>query len=67
MITYAKRYNLPLVGITSKRKSTLVNSTEKILLLPEFREACPLKLAPTTSTTMMMALGDALAISLLEK
>ena len=67
MITYAKRYNLPLVGITSKRKSTLVNSTEKILLLLEFREACPLKLAPTTSTTMMMALGDALAISLLEK
>ena len=67
MITYSKRYNLPLIGITSKKKSTLVSNVEKILLLPEFREACPLKLAPTTSTTMMMALGDAIAISLLEK
>ncbi len=66
-ITYAKRYNLPLIGITSKKNSTLSKNAKKVLVLPEFREACPFKLAPTTSTTMMMTLGDALAIALLEK
>jgi arabinose-5-phosphate isomerase len=65
ILTYAKRRNINLVAITSQKESTLAETADAMLLLPAFQEACPLKLAPTTSTTMMMALGDALATALL--
>lgn len=55
----------PIITITSKTNSTLANNSDLILAIPVEREACPLGLAPTTSTTAMLALGDALAVSLL--
>jgi arabinose-5-phosphate isomerase len=66
LITYAKRFRIPLVAITAERKSTLAKAADIALTLPKAREACPHNLAPTTSSVMMLALGDALAIALLE-
>ncbi len=66
LIHYTRRYGITLISITSKEKSTLASHSDIVLLLPEADEACPNGLAPTTSTTMMLALGDALAITLLE-
>ena len=67
LIEYTRRFAIPLVGITSKPESTLGTKSDIVLLLPPCPEACPNGLAPTTSTTMTMALGDALAITLLER
>ena len=67
LIEYTRRYAIPLIGITSKADSTLATKSDIALLLPNVPEACPNGLAPTTSTTLTMALGDALAIALLEK
>jgi arabinose-5-phosphate isomerase len=67
MVHYAKRFEIPLVAIVGRPKSTLGNAASVALVLPETPEACPLGLAPTTSTTMMVALGDALAVALLER
>jgi len=67
IIAYSRRYEIPLIAITGGRKSTLAQAADVVLLVPRAAEACPLGLAPTTSTTMMMALGDALAIALLER
>lgn len=67
LIEYTRRFAIPLVGITSKPDSTLGTRSDIVLLLPNCPEACPNGLAPTTSTTMTMALGDALAITLLER
>ncbi len=65
IINYAVRFNIPLIGITQNKNSKLgVNSTH-LLLLPQSPEACSLGLAPTTSTTNSLALGDCLAITLL--
>src|SRR3954468_21360742 len=66
LITYAKRFKIPLIAMTAERDSTLANAAEVALTLPKAREACPHNLAPTTSSLMMLALGDALAIALLE-
>jgi arabinose-5-phosphate isomerase len=66
LIAYAKRFQVPLIAMTSQAKSTLGLAAEIVLELPRMQEACPHGLAPTTSTTMQLALGDALAISLLE-
>jgi arabinose-5-phosphate isomerase len=66
IITYTKRFNIPLVAITQEPKSSLAKAATHSLILPKIPEACPLSLAPTTSTTMMLALGDAIAMSLLE-
>jgi arabinose-5-phosphate isomerase len=66
LITYAKRFRIPLVAITAERDSTLAKAADIALMLPKAREACPHNLAPTTSSVMMLALGDALAIALLE-
>ncbi len=65
ILAYAKRHSIPLIVITSGGKSTLANTADVSLILPEMEEACPLGLAPTTSTAMMMALGDALATAVL--
>ena len=67
IIGYAKRYRVPLIALTADRASTLGHAADLCLALPKAKEACPNGLAPTTSTTMQLALGDALAIALLEK
>ena len=67
MIGYAKRFAIPLIAITRKQESLLANAALHTLLLPSSPEACPMGLAPTTSTTLMLALGDALAIALLRR
>jgi arabinose-5-phosphate isomerase len=67
LIHYTRRFGITLIAITSKPESTLASHADILLQLPRAPEACPNGLAPTTSTTMMMALGDALAIALLER
>src|SRR5947207_1816157 len=66
LITYAKRFRIPLIAMTAQQESTLAKAADIALTLPKAREACPHNLAPTTSSLMMLALGDALAIALLE-
>lgn len=63
---YSRRFRVPLVAITSHRMSTLAKSADVVLELPVHEKACPNGLAPTTSTTMQLVLGDAMAIALLE-
>jgi arabinose-5-phosphate isomerase len=65
LIEHARRFALPLVAITARDASTLALAADVALVLPVAAEACPLGLAPTTSTTMQLALGDALAVALL--
>lgn len=67
VIGYAKRFRVPLIAITSSAQSTLGRQADICLTLPRAKEACPNGLAPTTSTTMQLALGDALAVALLER
>lgn len=64
---YCRRFQIPLLAITAREDSTLASDADVALILPRAEEACPMGLAPTTSTTMMMALGDAIAIALLER
>ena len=66
IITHARRFSIPLVAITSNAESTLGREANLCLTLPRSEEACPNGLAPTTSTTMQLAIGDALAVALLE-
>lgn len=67
LIQYTRRFNIPLIGITSKHDSALAQRSDILLLMPTMPEACPNGLAPTTSTTMTLALGDAIAVALLER
>lgn len=67
LIAHAKRFGIPLIGITAKPRSALGQASDVLLTLPPVEEACPMGLAPTTSTTMMLALGDALAVALMER
>jgi arabinose-5-phosphate isomerase len=67
IIAYSRRFKIPLIALTGGSRSTLAGAADFVLLLPVAAEACPMGLAPTTSTTMMMALGDALALALLER
>ncbi|MEZ5901055.1 MAG: KpsF/GutQ family sugar-phosphate isomerase [Hyphomicrobiaceae bacterium] len=66
LIIYSRRFAVPLVSITSRADSALGSQSDVALVLPRSKEACPHGLAPTTSTTMQLALGDCLAIALLE-
>lgn len=66
LIHYTRRFAIPLIGVTSKGKSTLASESDVALLLAEVPEVGALGLAPTTSTTMTLALGDALAVACLE-
>ncbi|MBU1210832.1 MAG: KpsF/GutQ family sugar-phosphate isomerase [Alphaproteobacteria bacterium] len=66
IIAFSRRFKVPLIAITSRRKSTLGSQADVCLELPRAKEACPHGLAPTTSTTMQLAIGDCLAIALLE-
>ena len=67
IITYCKRYGIPLIAITKNPNSTLGRTGDILLKLPDDGEACPLGLAPTSSTTATIVLGDILAICLLER
>jgi arabinose-5-phosphate isomerase len=66
-VQFAKRRAIPLIAMVGRANSTLADAADIPLILPDAPEACPLGLAPTTSTTMMLALGDALAVALLER
>jgi len=66
VIAHTKRFNIPLIGIASRKDSTLARQSDIAILLPVVEEVCPMGLAPTTSTTMTLALGDALAVALME-
>ena len=66
MIHYTRRFSIPLIAITKNEKSTLGSAADVVLTLPAVPEVCPMGLAPTTSTTMMLALGDALAVAAME-
>lgn len=66
IINYAQRFRVPLISITSRSESALGKNSDAALVLPRVKEACPHGLAPTSSTAMQLALGDALAIALLE-
>jgi arabinose-5-phosphate isomerase len=67
LVGYTRRFAIPLVAMTAKRKSALGVAADVVLLLPAAEEACPVGLAPTTSTTMQLALGDAVAVALMER
>jgi len=67
IVAYSRRFGIPLIAITGGARSALAGAADTVLLLPPASEACPMGLAPTTSTTMMMTLGDALALALLER
>jgi arabinose-5-phosphate isomerase len=66
IITYSRRFSVPMIAITSNAGSALGQHSDIVLELPRTKEACPHGLAPTTSTTMQLALGDCLAVALLE-
>jgi arabinose-5-phosphate isomerase len=66
LIDYSKRHKIGLIAVTADARSTLAKAADVVLALPQAREACPHNLAPTTSSLMQLALGDALAITLLE-
>lgn len=66
IVVFAKRYSIPLIAMTSRTSSALGREADVCLSLPDAQEACPNGLAPTTSTTMQLVFGDALAIALLE-
>lgn len=70
IISYSRRHNIPMIAITSRAESTMAKAADLVLLIPnakEAPEACPLGLAPTTSTTLTLVMGDALAVALIEK
>lgn len=66
IIAFAARHRLPLIAVTKQPGSTLGKNADYVLQLPDVKEACPIGCAPTTSTTMQLALGDALALTLLQ-
>lgn len=67
IVSYSRRFKVPLIALTSGKDSTLGRESDVLLLLPKVAEACPHGVAPTTSTLMQLAVGDALALALLER
>lgn len=67
ILAHAKRFSIPIIGISGKAGSTLIKASDFALLLPPMQEACINGLAPTTSTTATLALGDALAVAVMEQ
>lgn len=63
IISYAKSLGCPIVTISSQRHSPMAQTANAAIILPKVREACPSNISPTTSTTLMLALGDALAVA----
>jgi arabinose-5-phosphate isomerase len=66
IVSFTRRFSIPLIALTAGEESTLCREADLVLLLPKAQEACPHGLAPTTSTLMQLAIGDALAVALLE-
>ncbi|MCX7286948.1 MAG: KpsF/GutQ family sugar-phosphate isomerase [Rhodobacterales bacterium] len=66
ILAHAKRFGIPLIGVAGRAESTLLRQADVAILLPDVPEACETGIVPTTSTTMTLALGDALAIALME-
>lgn len=66
LVAYTRRFGIPLIGVAGRPGSTLLRESDVAILLPEAEEACDKGIVPTTSTTMTLALGDALAIALME-
>ena len=66
ILRYSRRFTVPLIAVTTEGASTLAREADIVLALPKTKEACPNGLAPTTSTLLQLALGDAIAIALLE-
>ena len=64
---HPRRFGIPLIGVASRPDSTLLKAADVALVLPNAPEACAIGMAPTTSTTMTLALGDALAVAIMEK
>ena len=67
VIAHTRRFSIPLIGVASKMDSPLMQAADIPLALPRAPEACPMGLAPTTSTTLTLGLGDALAVALMER
>jgi arabinose-5-phosphate isomerase len=67
IVAYTRRFSIPLLAVVGRAHSSLVEAADLALVLPSRPEACPMGLAPTTSSTVMLALGDALAVALLER
>ena len=67
IVAYTSQFEIPLIGMIGRKNSTLAKAADVALVLPEHSEACAITAAPTTSTTMMLALGDALAVAMLEQ
>ncbi len=66
LVAYTRRFSIPLIGMAGRRDSTLMRAVDVGLLLPDLPEACGVGIVPTTSTTMMLGLGDALAVALMQ-
>lgn len=66
MIAYSRRFQIPMIGVASRHGSTLLKQSDVAIVLPQAPEACGTGVVPTTSTTMTLALGDALAVALME-
>lgn len=66
MVAYTRRFDIPMIGVASRAESTLLTQSDVAILLPQLGEACGTGIVPTISTTMTLALGDALAIALME-
>ena len=66
LIAHAKRFSVPVLALTGAPEGTLARRADVALVLPAAPEACPMRLAPTTSTLLQMAMGDALAVAVLE-
>ncbi|MEO6091860.1 MAG: KpsF/GutQ family sugar-phosphate isomerase [Novosphingobium sp.] len=66
ILRYAQRAGIPIIGVAARRNSLVIELADIALLLPAAREACPANLAPTTSTTLQLALGDALAMTVMD-
>lgn len=66
IVSYSRRFRIPLIAVTAGEKSALAMAADVVILMPRVAEACPHGLAPTTSTLMQLAMGDAIAVALLE-
>lgn len=66
ILGYAKRKGIPIIGVASRQNSLVIEMADVAILVPKVREACPENIAPTTSTTMQLALGDALAMTVMD-
>ncbi len=67
VIAYTRRFQIPMIGVAGRAHSTLLKQADIAILLPPAQEACDQGIVPTTSTTMTLALGDALAVALMER